>query len=360
MGKHTVNIDWLTGLLLLCIALLGLFLLLTVNTGLFTQQLIFFIFGVILMVLVSLVDPVILWWFAPYGYVLSLVFLVLSYFGPSIRGSTRWIVIGGAQLQPSELAKPFLLLAFSWFMTKYSPRQAKNLPLHALLFFLPFALVFKQPDFGTSIVYGSMWLTMIIAGGIPLVVLLLAAAVGVVVFPFIWSVLALYQKARVLTFLNPALDPRGAGYNALQAMIAVGSGQLLGRGLGRGTQSHLRFLPEHHTDFIFATLIEELGFAGGLLLLLAYGFLLHRIISPLIKGVTIDPKVFMYSAGLFAMLLSQAFIHAGMNMGLIPITGITLPLVSYGGSSILATLVSFGLLWAIRSKEEPGGAIAIR
>ena len=143
------------------------------------------------------------------------------------------------------------------------------------------------------------------------------------------------------------MDPKGAGYNALQAMIAVGSGQWFGRGLGRGTQSHLRFLPEFHTDFIFATLIEELGFLGGSLLLFGYAFLLYRIIAPVIRGVITDTRVFIYSFGLFAMLLSQIFINAGMNMGLIPITGITLPFVSYGGSSILSTAISFGILWAI-------------
>ena len=142
-------------------------------------------------------------------------------------------------------------------------------------------------------------------------------------------------------------------------MIAVGSGQLIGRGLGLGTQSHLRFLPEHHTDFIFATLVEELGFIGGLLLFSAYSILLIRIISPFFRGTRQEAGVFIYSLGLFTMLLSQIFINAGMNMGLMPITGITLPFVSYGGSSILSLTIAFGFLWAIQRGQTDDSTIAI-
>ncbi len=177
--------------------------------------------------------------------------------------------------------------------------------------------------------------------------------------PFLWSHLASYQQSRILTFINPALDPKGAGYNALQSMIAVGSGQWWGRGLGRGTQSHLRFLPEFHTDFIFATLVEELGFLGGTLLLTGYAFLLYRIITPIFAGAVEDTRLFIYSFGLFAMLMSQIVINAGMNMGLFPITGITLPFVSYGGSSILSTAISFGILWALVRANRNGSGIAI-
>ncbi len=188
---------------------------------------------------------------------------------------------------------------------------------------------------------------MLLAGGLPVWILLAGGALGVLCLPFVWSHLAAYQKSRIETFLNPGLDPKGAGYNAIQAMIAVGSGQLFGRGLGRGTQSHLRFLPEFHTDFIFATIIEELGFIGGILLLSGYGTLLYRIIAPFVRGAVENIRLFIFSFGLFAMLLSQVFINIGMNMGLIPVTGITIPFVSYGGSSLLSTAVSFGLLWAI-------------
>ncbi len=359
MGRNTFYIDWITALLLLCLGSFGLFILLSISQGLFLQQLVYLIIGFLLLFGFSLIDSTLLWWFAPIGYVLANIFLALSYLGPSIRGATRWIMIAGVQFQPSELVKPFLLLAFAYFTAKYSPRRLQNLPILFLIFIIPFLLVFKQPDLGSSLVYASFWGAMLLAGGLPIWFLVACASIAALLLPFFWSHLAGYQKSRITTFLDPALDPKGAGYNALQAMIAVGSGQFFGRGLGRGTQSHLRFLPEYHTDFIFATLIEELGFVGGALLLVGYLVLLFRIVAPFIRGVAGDARLFIYSFGLFAMLLSQIFINAGMNMGLIPITGITLPFVSYGGSSILSTAVAFGLLWAIARGNRQTGTIAM-
>lgn len=219
--------------------------------------------------------------------------------------------------------------------------------LHILLFSIPFVLIFKQPDLGTSLVYIAMWISMMVMGGFPLPILFGGTAVGVVGFPLIWRILAQYQKDRILTFLDPMMDPRGAGYNAIQAMIAVGSGELFGRGLGLGTQSHLRFLPEYFTDFMFATLVEELGFIGGAVLLLLYTFLLWRLLYSLIKGAINNRLAVIYAIGLLTMLLTQIVINTGMNMGIVPVTGITLPLVSYGGSSLLSIALSFGILWAI-------------
>jgi rod shape determining protein RodA len=359
MGRRTHHIDWITAFILVCLGSFGLFILLTIGQSYFVPQLLFLILGFVLLFGISYVDSAILWWFAPIGYVLSNIFLAMSYLGPSIRGATRWIVIFGAQIQPSEFVKPFLLLSFAYFMAKYPPRYLKNVPVLFILFVVPFLLVLRQPDLGTSLVYAGFWSSMLLAAGLPVWFFATGAAVIGILLPFIWSHLAQYQQSRVLTFLNPALDPKGAGYNALQAMIAVGSGQWWGRGLGRGTQSHLRFLPEFHTDFIFATLVEELGFLGGTVLLAGYAFLLYRIISPVIRGILSDTRVFIYSFGLFAMLLSQIFINVGMNMGLIPITGITLPFVSYGGSSILSTAVAFGLLWALARTNSEGVGIAI-
>lgn len=352
MGKYAFTFDWVTFLTLLCLGSFGLFILLSISQGLFVQQLFYLVVSFLLLIGISRIDSELLWWAAPVGYVLANIFLLLSYLGPSIRGATRWILLFGVQLQPSELVKPLLILAFTHFMTKYSPRNLKNLPILLIIFAIPFLLVFRQPDLGSGIVYAAFWGAMMLAGGLPVWVLAGGAAAAGVFLPILWSHLASYQKSRIETFLNPGLDPRGAGYNALQAMIAVGSGQFFGRGLGRGTQSHLRFLPEYHTDFIFATLVEELGLLGGLLLFTAYGVLLYRIILPFMKGSVGDSKLFIFSFGLFAMLLSQIFINTGMNMGLIPITGITLPFVSYGGSSILSTGVSFGLLWAIARRRQ--------
>jgi rod shape determining protein RodA len=359
MGRNTSHFDWIIALLLLYLGCFGLFLLLTIGFDVFLQQAIYLIAGFILIFLCLRIDAILLWWTAPIAYIVGNVFLILSYLGPNIRGATRWIVIGPMQLQPSELAKPLFLLAFAYFMSRYPPRTIKNIFFHVVLFLIPFFLVFRQPDLGSSLVYSGFWIAMLVAGGLPVSVLIAVFACAFLLLPGAWMLLLPYQKERILTFINPWTDPRGGGYNALQAMIAVGSGQLIGRGLGRGTQSHLRFLPEHHTDFIFATLVEELGFIGGVLLLAGYIALLFRIIQPFFRSTKQEAGVFIYSFGLFAMLISQIFINTGMNMGLIPITGITLPFVSYGGSSILSLTIAFGFLWAIRRGETSDAVVAI-
>ncbi len=360
MGRFIKTIDPISLLLLAGISFFGIFLLLTISKDLFFSQLEFFLAGIVVVFFLASVDGPVYRWFAPIGYVILCVFLASSYLGPSVRGATRWFEIGGIRLQPSELAKPLFLLTISYFLTRYPPRTIRNIVLHFGLFIVPFLLVFKQPDLGSSLVYGAMWVAMMVAGGLRIRYAFGAIGFIGILSPLIYHILAPYQKSRILTFLNPALDPQGAGYNAIQAMIAVGSGQWFGRGLGFGTQSHLEFLPEAHTDFIFASLVEELGLVGGLVLFAGYISLLWRIVSPLIRQEESDALTYIYSVGLFAMLLVQIFINTGMNMGIIPVTGITLPLVSYGGSSILSVCASFGILWAIRTRSGRMHTIAIR
>lgn len=355
MGRALKHIDWIDILILGCLGAFGLSILLSISTTLATQQFFYMLLATILILGTVNLEVSVLVLFAPLGYLIALGLLVMSYFGPVIRGATRWIIVAGIQLQPSELVKPLLLLSFAWFMTRFPPKNFRNTAMHLGVFLVPFLLVYKQPDLGSALVYASFWLAMMIASGFPFRIFLMLVLVVGILTPTVWGSFHNYQQARILTFLNPQLDPRGAGYNALQAMIAVGSGKFLGRGLGRGTQSHLRFLPEFHTDFIFATLVEEFGFFGGLMLLAGYGSLLWRIVRPLIRGVVDEIFPFVYSIGLFAMMLSQIFINTGMNMGIIPITGITLPFVSYGGSSILSISIAFGMLWVFRqaSRNRP-------
>lgn len=349
MGRFFANINWITFILLVCIGLLGLFVLLTIDSSYFIAQLIFLLIGLILALFLSHMDLLVLKWMAPVFYIASVLLIVASYFFPLVRGAHRWIFLGDLQLQPSELIKPFLIVSLAHYMAEYSPRHAKYILLHGGLFFIPFVLVLSQPDLGTAIVYGAVWLGMMIAAGFPIRYFFLIAGLLGGLSPFLWQHLAQYQKNRIVSYLNPAIEPQGIGYNAIQAIIAVGSGQLFGRGLGRGTQSHLRFLPEFHTDFIFATLIEEFGFFGGLLLLILYFFLLWRILAPLFRNPETERLCFIYSLGVFCMILSQVFVNTGMNMGIIPVTGITLPFVSYGGSSLLSLTLSFGLLWALQA-----------
>lgn len=355
MGRLVSRVDWIDFTLLTLVGAFGLFILLSINQSYFYQQLGFMLVALVIGIVVAFVDASILLWAAPYGYIVSLIFLIISYVGPVIRGATRWIIIGPIQLQPSELVKPLLILFFAWSLRRYPPRSFKNVLIQFGLFAVPFIMILRQPDLGSSIVLGVIWCSMMIAAGFPIRYVLVGGIIGILFLPLVWRGFHDYQKARIYTFINPATDPRGTGYNAIQAMIAVGSGQLFGRGLGLGTQSHLRFLPEYHTDFIFATLVEELGFIGGALLLFGYGVLLWRIVMPLVRGVISSFEPFVYSVGLFSMILCQIVINAGMNMGIIPITGITLPFVSYGGSSLLSLAISYGFLWSLRTKARKEG-----
>jgi rod shape determining protein RodA len=358
MGKFFRHTDWVTVLLISLLGVYGLFLMVTIDVSLFVQQAFFLVVSLVILILISHFDRLILAWFAPIAYVIGNALLAITLFAPEVRGARRWITIAGESLQPSELVKPLFMLAFAWFISKYSPRQAKNLPLHFTLFLIPFLLIFKQPDLGTGIVYFAVWFAMMLAGGLELK-LVIGTVLSVFFFaPWAYGRLAPYQKDRLITFIDPALDPKGAGYNALQATIAVGSGQIFGKGLGFGTQSHLRFLPEYHTDFIYATLIEELGFAGGMILLSAYALLLWHLLTRVWK-VTDNLIAFVFGMGLFSMLLTQVFINAGMNMGILPITGITLPFISYGGSSMLSFAVSFGMFRALLPQKGETRAVSI-
>lgn len=348
MGRFRRSVDWVTIVILSGLAAFSLFVLLTIDHDIALSQGVFFVVGLGLMLFFASWESVLYWWGGWVWYFGSLILLFITLFVPTVRGAARWIQVGSAQIQASEIVKPFLLLVWARGMSSYSPRYLRYFPLHFILFIVPFVLVFKQPDLGSSLIYLAMWLGMMLAGGFPIRYLAAGVIILAVLTPMGWNILAPYQQARIQTFINPGYDPAGAGYNALQSTIAVGSGQILGRGLGRGTQSHLRFLPEYHTDFIFATLVEELGFMGGALLLAIYTVLLWRLLAPLINNPNIESFVFLYAMGVFVMILTQLFVNAGMNMGLIPVTGITLPFISYGGSSVIAISTMFGILFALK------------
>lgn len=296
--------------------------------------------------------------FAPFLYLFSLLFLLLPFFvGTVTRGSIRWIPLGSFTIQPSEIVKPFLAIfaAVFWEKKEFS---FKNLLIFFLFFLQVLALIFFQPDLGSSLVVLSIFLGVVLALKISPKQFLILALLAMLAFPLPWSFLHDYQRTRVIHFLNPYADPLGEGYNLIQAKIAIGSGSWLGRGLGRGTQSHLAFLPERHTDFVFASLAEELGFVGASLVLLLYLFLFLKILKIIRQS---RARVFSLLAwGLFCYLFFQTIVNLGMNIGLLPITGVTLPLVSYGGSSLLATAISLGLLEAISRRSRPDEVIEIK
>lgn len=284
-------------------------------------------------------------------YTFCLVFLLITFaWGLETRGSTRWIEIGFYAAQPSEFMKISLIISLANFFSRKRITSLKELILPTIYTIIPAFLVFKQPDLGSSLVIIGVFLAMVIISGLSFRYLLAIMGTIVVSAPLLWRFLKDYQKERILNFLNPSSDPLGSGYNVIQSIIAVGSGQIFGKGFGRGTQSHYNFLPEHHTDFIFATLSEELGLIGaGLLLVLVFILLLRLcLLSLRVRDHFGSLLVF----GITLTLFIQFFINIGMNLGVLPVTGITLPLVSYGGSSLLTVLASLGITQSVKIHSD--------
>lgn len=332
----------ISSLLLLSIGILVIY---SSSPQLAFQQLIVGAFSVILFLLVSQFDIRILKNYIYLFYIFILILLVgVLILGVETRGSIRWIPLGPFNIQPSEFAKLILVLFLADFWSRNSPTY-KNI-FKSILFSLPLLfLVFQQPDLGSTLTLIAIWLGVFVVSGVSFKKILIVTILGIILIPLVWFSLQDYQKERVFGFLAPESDPLDRGYNLIQSTIAVGSGEFLGRGLGRGTQSRLQFLPEFRTDFIFASIAEELGFIGSMIILILYIFL---IISCLIlsRGAA-DIFGYLVVFGVVSMLLFQTTVNIGMNIGLLPITGITLPLISYGGSSLISTFLSLGFVSSV-------------
>ncbi|MBI2011851.1 rod shape-determining protein RodA [Candidatus Daviesbacteria bacterium] len=280
-----------------------------------------------------------------YFYVVVLVLLLITLLiGIETRGSTRWISFGPINMQPSEFAKISLILSLALFWSSNFPTWKNT--CKSLLITLPFALiVFIQPDLGTALTIIFIWLVTLFAANIDWLKIAVISLIGFIIIPLTWIFLRDYQKQRILSFIFPAQDPLGSGYNVIQSTIAVGSGMFWGKGIGGGTQSHLQFLPEFRTDFIFAFMAEELGFLGSLILLGLFAVIFFFLFRMLQKSK--DRFGELIIVGVLGMILFQFLINIGMNIGILPITGITLPLLSYGGSSILTTMIALGLVSSV-------------
>lgn len=343
MRNFFAGFDWLLFLPILGIAVFGLVVVGSVAPQLFSQQLSFLFFSFLVFFFFSLIDYRVWEKLAVFLFVFSLFFLISPFvFGRLTRGSFRWLQLGSLNLQPSEITKPFLILFWAAFLTAKEKIDLQRTVLAVLSLIGPAVLVFLQPDLGSSLVIAFSWLGMILAAGVNWSIVLGGFLSFLLLMPVLWRFLKDYQRQRIFSFLKPFEDPLGIGYHLIQAQVAIGSGQFLGRGLGRGTQSQLHFLPERHTDFIFASLAEELGFLGAGFLLLAFAFLLWRLLK--ISQQARDDFGGLICLGVFTLFLSQILINVGMNSGLLPVTGLTLPLVSYGGSSLLTSMISLGLV----------------
>jgi len=284
--------------------------------------------------------------------ILLLVGVILA--GQEIRGSTRWFTLGPINFQPAEFSKLALIIILAKYFQVRQPflQKFRYVALSFIYVFIPLALIMVQPDLGSGLVHLGIWAGMLLVAGIPkrffLYLLIIFLAVSAVSWQFI---LQDYQKDRISTFIDPTADPLGRGYNVIQSMVAVGSGGIFGRGLARGLQSQLKFLPERQTDFIFASTVEELGLAGGALVLLFLAIVVFRILR--IMRSSPDSFGTYLAAGAFFLLLTQIAVNIGMNLGLLPVTGITLPFLSYGGSSIVIMFWLVGLVESLAIHATP-------
>lgn len=287
----------------------------------------------------------------------SLLFVLIS--GRAIMGAQRWISLGDFSFQPSELGKFALILALSKYFSQKSLGDVgpsirssnlfKGMALPLGLAILPTALVLIQPDLGTALVYMFIFFAIASLAGVRRIYLAGLIGVGLLSFPLFWHFLKEYQRSRLLVFLNPNIDPLGAGYTVIQSKIAIGSGQFFGKGWMAGTQSQLNFLAERHTDFIFSVMGEEWGFLGSMVLLLLYGILIWMILR--IAEVAKDMFGRLVAVGVASVLFFHVFVNIAMNIGMCPIVGLPLPLISYGGSSLVINLVAVGIVLNIARQK---------
>jgi rod shape determining protein RodA len=317
------------------------------------RQGLFILFGFLLYLLLSFFDWRIL---KENSFLVFIIYLAaigllvgVLLFGPEIRNVQRWFRIGPIMFSPAEIAKIVLIIVLAkYFSMRHAELyKVRHIILSGIYAFIPIFLIFKQPDLGTAIIFVILWGGILLISGIKLKHFLFLCLIGILVVGLAWSfLLADYQKDRVTSFLNPEVDPQGLGWGARHAKVAIGNGGLLGQGIGEGTQTQLGFLPEPHTDFVFAAIAEEMGFVGVCLLIGAIGVMFWRILKIIFQAKYNFCRLFI--SGFLIILIFQNFVNIGMNLGFLPITGTPLPFVSYGGSSILFTFTGLGILENMR------------
>ncbi|MGB5093589.1 MAG: rod shape-determining protein RodA [Parvibaculum sp.] len=367
LSDKFMEFNWGFLLLLAAIASMGFAMLYSVADGSFSpwalRQIIRFGVGAGILLVVAMVD-LRLWMQLAYPiYAVALVLVAaVDVIGVTGMGAQRWLSIGPLQIQPSEIMKIALLLALARYfhgLTLDEVSRLRNLIVPVLIVMVPVALVVKQPDLGTAILLSASGAVIFFAAGLRWRYFIFSGASVLAAIPIVWSRLHDYQRNRVFTFLDPERDPMGAGYHILQSKIALGSGGVFGKGFMEGTQSHLNFLPEKHTDFIFTMLGEELGLVGGLLLLTLYFIVLMLSLNVSLECRNQFGR--LLSLGVSVTFFFYVFINTAMVMGLLPVVGVPLPLVSYGGTSMLSLMFAFGLLMSAyihRNQEIPRGPSA--
>ena len=288
------------------------------------------------------------------SYLCSLALLVLVLLvGKTVKGSQSWFSFGSFSFQPTDIVKLLVIIVLAKYLSRRHVEIAriKHLLVSVLYVLVPVGLILLQPDFGSAMVLAAIWLGMALIAGIRKRHILLVGGIALVAFLVAWfGLFKPYQKARIETFLNPTADIRGSGYNAYQSVIAVGSGGVLGKGFGYGTQSRLNYLPEYQTDFIFAAFAEEWGFFGALIIIGSFCVFIWRIIVHARRGASNFETLFC--AGYAICIFSHVVVNIGMNMGIMPVTGIPLPFMSYGGSHLLGECIGLGIILSMARYER--------
>jgi len=355
------EINWAILLLALLIACVGFLMMVSAGNGDFfvyaSPQIIRFAGAFVLMLILAIIPMRLLMQYAYLIYFACvLVLLVVELVGHVGMGAQRWLRLGGMNLQPSEFMKLALVLALARYFHHIHPEEIRRISFlvaPALMIFVPVGLIFLQPNLGTATIVLCVGTALCFLAGVQWRYFIGIAVVGLSALPVLWHFMHAYQKRRVLTFLDPTQDPLGAGYNILQSMIAIGSGGFFGKGFLQGSQNQLNFLPEKHTDFIFTMLAEEFGFLGGLFLLAMYFLLM--LMSMMVAVNSRSNFGAMVAAGVGVLLFIHVMINCAMVMGLVPVVGVPLPLLSYGGSITVSTVLAIGLLLnaATHRDEKP-------
>ena len=359
MIKYFKKLDWILIISVLLLIGIGLLSIYSISLGKgdflnFKKQIIFSAIGIVLLFLVSFFD-----WRGfqdnPY-FVLVLYFVCIGLltglflFAPEIRGIKSWYKIGPFSYDPIGITTLVLVILLAKFFSirHIEMYRLSHILLSGLYILIPFILISRQPNLGSALILIALWLGILLVSGIKLKHFLILALSGFLIVVLSWQfVLKDYQRERVISFLAPQIEPLGASWSQNQAKIAIGSAGFWGKGLGSGSQTQYGFLTEPHTDFIFSSIAEEFGLMGAMFLLLLFGVLIWRIMKIAFSATTNFPRLF--AAGFSVVLISQIFIHIGMNLGILPVIGIPLPLVSYGGNNLIAILIGIGVLESIKS-----------
>ena len=380
LKKMLYNVDWVFFGLLVVLVIFNLVVLKSASHSVYpnnpdylvNKQLLWVGMGFVALVGLTLFDYHYWAKLAPFMYSGMILLLVGVLFAPERKGAHRWFDLGFMDLQPSELAKFVLIIAFAYLLYRYHDRL--NTKLHLAISFafvlLPMALILIEPDLGSSLVLFVIMLAMLWVGGVKPKTMFMILAILLLIIVFIFGVLYFatdgfqkapeelpiplpmeeYQLMRLIIFINPQMDPLGAGYHMIQSQVAIGSGGFWGKGYGQGSQVQGNFLPEHHTDFIFSVVGEEFGFAGSVFLVALYFAILARGVYIAFKAQDLLGSLIV--TGVIAMLAFQIFINIGMTVGIMPITGIPLPFLSYGGSSMLMNMMCLGLVFSVNIRSR--------